>query len=36
MTGYDKKVLHLRADPPYPAGPITVSVQIDFTGSAGA
>lgn len=35
MTGYDKKVLHLRADPPYPAPTITVSVQIDFTGSAG-
>ena len=36
MTGFDNKVLHLRADPPYGNGDIVVSIQIDFTGSAGA
>lgn len=36
MTGFDKKVLHLRSDPPYTTPTVTVSIQIDFTGSAGA
>lgn len=35
MTGFDKKVIHFRADPPFTSGDITVTVQIDFTGSAG-
>jgi hypothetical protein len=35
MTGYDHKVLHLRWDPPYATDSVNISVQVDFTGSAG-
>ncbi len=35
MTGYDHKMLHLRWDPPYNAEAANVSVEVDFTGSAG-
>ncbi len=40
MTGFDKKMVHLRYDvnaPPYdvPTGDINIEIQVDFTGSAG-
>jgi hypothetical protein len=35
MTGYEHKALHVRAEAPFSAPSITITVEIDFTGSAG-
>ena len=35
MTGFDKKMVHMRAEGLAPADTVTISIEVDFTGSAG-